>query len=82
MTLIYLILILLFISLCWFYLGNNSAKIIKTKSTKITEETIELTDPKAVAEALGLNDKKKKEEEPEEIEEEIDIEAIETGKKK
>ena len=57
-------------------------KIIKTKSTKITEETIELTDPKAVAEALGLNDKKKKEEEPEEIEEEIDIEAIETGKKK
>ncbi len=57
-------------------------KIIKTKSTKITEETIELTDPKAVAEALGLNDKKKKEEEPQEIEEEIDIEAIETGKKK
>ncbi len=57
-------------------------KIIKTKSTKITEETIELTDPKAVAEALGLNEKKKKEEEPEEIEEEIDIEAIETGKKK
>ena len=57
-------------------------KIIKTKSTKITEETIELTDPKAVAEALGLNNKKKKEEEPEEIEEEIDIEAIETGKKK
>ena len=57
-------------------------KIIKTKSTKITEETIELTDPKAVAEALGLNDKKKKEEEPKEIEEEIDIEAIETGKKK
>ena len=47
-----------------------------------TEETIELTDPKAVAEALGLNDKKKKEEEPKEIEEEIDIEAIETGKKK
>ena len=35
-------------------------KIIKTKSTKITEETIELTDPKAVAEALGLNDKKKR----------------------
>ena len=36
----------------------------------------------SVAEALGLNDKKKKEEEPKEIEEEIDIEAIETGKKK
>ena len=61
---------------------KQDKKIIKTKSTKITEETIELTDPKAVAEALGLNDKKKKEEEPEEIEEEIDIEAIETGKKK
>ncbi|MDA9708578.1 hypothetical protein N9V56_03915, partial [Alphaproteobacteria bacterium] len=61
---------------------QSDKKIIKTKSTKITEETIELTDPKAVAEALGLNDKKKKEEEPEEIEEEIDIEAIETGKKK
>ena len=60
----------------------SDKKIIKTKSTKITEETIELTDPKAVAEALGLNDKKKKEEEPKEIEEEIDIEAIETGKKK
>ena len=61
---------------------QQDKKIIKTKSTKITEETIELTDPKAVAEALGLNDKKKKEEEPKEIEEEIDIEAIETGKKK
>ena len=61
---------------------QSDKKIIKTKSTKITEETIELTDPKAVAEALGLNDKKKKEEEPKEIEEEIDIEAIETGKKK
>ncbi len=61
---------------------QTDKKIIKTKSTKITEETIELTDPKAVAEALGLNDKKKKEEEPKEIEEEIDIEAIETGKKK
>ena len=57
-------------------------KILKKKSTKITEETIELTDPKAVAEALGLNQKKKKEEEPQEIEEEIDIEALETGKKK
>ena len=62
--------------------AKQDKKIIKTKSTKITEETIELTDPKAVAEALGLNDKKKKEEEPIEIEEEIDIEAIETGKKK
>ena len=62
--------------------AQQDKKIIKTKSTKITEETIELTDPKAVAEALGLNDKKKKEEEPKEIEEEIDIEAIETGKKK
>ena len=61
---------------------ESDKKIIKTKSTKITEETIELTDPKAVAEALGLNDKKKKEQEPKEIEEEIDIEAIETGKKK
>ena len=60
---------------------QSDKKIIKTKSTKITEETIELTDPKAVAEALGLNDKKKKEEEPTEIEEEIDIEALETGKK-
>ena len=57
-------------------------KILKKKSTKITEETIELTDPKAVAEALGLNEKKKKEEEPQEIEEEIDIEALETGKRK
>ena len=62
--------------------AQSDKKIIKTKSTKITEETIELTDPKAVAEALGLNEKKKKEEEPQEIEEEIDIEAIETGKKK
>ncbi len=61
---------------------KSDKKIIKTKSTKITEETIELTDPKAVAEALGLNDKKKKEDEPQEIEEEIDIEALETGKKK
>ena len=61
---------------------QSDKKIIKTKSTKITEETIELTDPKAVAEALGLNEKKKKEEEPQEIEEEIDIEALETGKKK
>ena len=57
-------------------------KILKKKSTKITEETIELTDPKAVAEALGLNEKKKKEEEPQEVEEEIDIEALEIGKKK
>ena len=48
----------------------------------ITEETIELTDPNAVAEALGLNKKKKEEDEPKEIEEEIDIEAIETGRKK
>ena len=38
-------------------------------------------EPKAVAEALGLNEKKKKEEAPKEIEEEIDIEAIETRKK-
>ena len=36
---------------------------------------------KAVAEALGLNEAKKKAEEPEEIEEEIDLEAFETGKK-
>jgi len=57
-------------------------KIIKTKSTKITQETIELTDPKAVAEALGLNKKKQEEDAPKEIEEEIDIEAIETGRKK
>ena len=55
-------------------------KILKKKSTKITEETIELTDPKAVAEALGLNEKKKKEEEPIEIEEEADLESLETGK--
>ena len=60
----------------------NEKKILKTKSTKITEETIELTDPKAVAEALGLNEKKKKENEPIEVEEEIDLEALETGKKK
>jgi len=60
---------------------NQIRKSLKL-NLKITEETIELTDPKAVAEALGLNDKKKKEEEPKEIEEEIDIEAIETGKKK
>ena len=60
----------------------NEKKILKTKSTKITEETIELTDPKAVAEALGLNEKKKKEDEPIEVEEEIDLEALETGKKK
>ena len=57
-------------------------KILKKKSTKITEETIELTDPKAVAEALGLNDKKKKDEEPVEIEEEVDIESLEMGKTK
>ena len=61
---------------------QSDKKIIKTKSTKITEETIELLTQKAIAEALGLNDKKKKEEELQEIEEEIDIEAIETGKKK
>ncbi|MAJ24172.1 MAG: hypothetical protein CMP36_01530, partial [Rickettsiales bacterium] len=61
---------------------QSDKKILKTKSTKITEETIELTDPKAVAEALGLNKKKEKENEPKEIEEEIDIEALETGKKK
>ena len=59
----------------------SNKKILRKKSTKITEETIELTDPKAVAEALGLNEKKKKEELPREIEEEIDIEALETGKK-
>ena len=39
---------------------KEEKKILKKKSTKITEETIELTDPKAVAEALGLNEKKKK----------------------
>ena len=60
---------------------DEGKKIIKTKSTKITEETIELTDPKAVAEALGLNEAKKKAEEPKEIEEEIDLEAFETGRK-
>ncbi|MBJ57013.1 MAG: hypothetical protein CMP24_02070 [Rickettsiales bacterium] len=58
----------------------QNKKILKTKSTKITEETIELTDPKAVAEALGLNEAKKKAEEPKEIEEEIDFEALEKGK--
>ena len=57
-------------------------KILKTKSTKITEETIELTDSKAVAEALGLNEAKKKAEEPKEIEEVLDIEELETGKKR
>ena len=59
-------------------------EIINGKKTtnETTEETIELTDPKAVAEALGLNEKKKKENEPQEIEEEIDFEALETGKKK
>ena len=36
---------------------ESEKKILKKKSTKITEETIELTDPKAVAEALGLNEK-------------------------
>ena len=35
---------------------------------------------KAVAEALGLNDNKKKEQEPVEIEEEVDLETLETGK--
>ena len=59
----------------------EDTKILKKKSTKITEETIELTNPKAVAEALGLNEAKKKAEEPEEIEEVLDIEALETGKK-
>ena len=59
---------------------KEEKKILKKKSTKITEETIELTDPKAVAEALGLNEKKKKNEEPVEIEEELDIENLETGK--
>jgi len=29
---------------------------------------------------LGLNEKKKKEEEPVEIEEEVDLESLETGK--
>ncbi len=60
---------------------NENKKIIKKKSTKITEETIEVTDPKAVAEALGLNEKKK-EKENVEVAEEIDIEAIESGKAK
>lgn len=60
--------------------ATEGKKILKTKSTKITEETIELTDPKAVAEALGLNEAKKKEEEPKEIEEEIDFEALEKSK--
>ena len=55
-------------------------KILMKKSTKITEETIELTDPKAVAEALGLNESNKKEQEPGEIEEEVDLENLETGK--
>ena len=59
---------------------KEEKRILKKKSTKITEETIELTDPKAVAEALGLNEKKKKNEEPVEIEEELDIENLETGK--
>ena len=59
---------------------KEEKKIIKKKSTKITEETIELTDPKAVAEALGLNEKKKKDQEPVEIEEEVDLETLETGK--
>ena len=36
----------------------------------------------AVAEALGLNDKKKKKDKPVEVEEELDLEALETGKKK
>ena len=35
-----------------------------------------------MAEALGLNDKKKKDEEPVEIEEEVDIESLEMGKTK
>ena len=61
---------------------TTDKKIIKKKSTKITEETIELTDPKAVAEALGLNEKKKKEAEPTEIEEEVDLESLEMGKVK
>ena len=75
-------------------LSNESTKTLETwkniissdlkmiTATKITEETIELTDSKAVAEALGLNKEKEKNEEPEEIEEEIDLEAFETGKKK
>ena len=60
----------------------DDKKILKTKSTKITEETIELTDSKAVAEALGLNEAKKKAEEPDEIEEVLDMEELETGKKR
>ena len=60
----------------------DDKKILKTKSTKITEETIELTDSKAVAEALGLNEEKKKAEEPDEIEEVLDMEELETGKKR
>ena len=59
---------------------TEGKKILKTKSTKITEETIELTDPKAVAEALGLNEAKKREDEPKEIEEEIDFETLEKSK--
>ena len=63
----------------WKNIISSDLKMIT--ATKITEETIELTDPKAVAEALGLNEKKKKVQEPQEIEEEIDLEALETGKK-
>ena len=63
-------------------IASTSKKILKKKSTKITEETIELTDPKAVAEALGLNEKKKKEDEPVEIEEEVDLESLELEKTK
>ena len=33
-------------SIGMFTLCNSGKKILKTKSTKITEETIELTDPK------------------------------------
>ena len=56
--------------------GSSSDK----KILDAIKETIELTDPKAVAEALGLNEKKKKEQEPVEIEEEVDLETLETGK--
>ena len=62
------------------YQGVEYKNLARVEEPKPIEEKVELTDPKAVAEALGLNEKKKKEQEPVEIEEEVDLETLETGK--
>ena len=59
-------------------LGSSTQMASKNTFNKNNPIVIEAN--KAVAEALGLNEKKKKEEEPIEIEEEVDLESLETGK--